>query len=132
MLRDWVNKGLGMHSRVYATGHIKDPVPLIEKRRGLSPGLIHQVIIITGLNTSTLLDRVTWTPWWPTVPKGFTSYSIPRIQILLFDRRGSLTTVPSPGLVPKWSLRQGLLLKHRHREIESVTYYTLTGSEASV
>ena len=22
----------------YATGHIKDPVPLIEKRRGLSPG----------------------------------------------------------------------------------------------
>ena len=38
-----------------ATGHIKDPVPLIEKRRGLSPGgrfppsFIHQVIIITGL-----------------------------------------------------------------------------------
>ena len=23
------------YSRVYATGHIKDPVPLIEKRRGL-------------------------------------------------------------------------------------------------
>ena len=47
---------LGMYSRVYATGHIKDPVPHIEKRRGLSPGgrfppsLIHQVIIITGLN----------------------------------------------------------------------------------
>ena len=45
-----------MSSRVYATGHIKDPVPLIEKRRGLSPGgwfppsFIHQVIIITGLN----------------------------------------------------------------------------------
>ena len=45
-------KGLGMYSRVYATGHIKDP--LIEKR-GLSPGgrfppsFIHQVIIITGL-----------------------------------------------------------------------------------
>ena len=45
-----------MHSRVYATGHIKDPVPLIEKRRGLSlggrfpPSFIHQVIIITGLN----------------------------------------------------------------------------------
>ena len=27
-----------MPSLVYATGHIKDPVPLIEKRRGLSPG----------------------------------------------------------------------------------------------
>ena len=46
-----------MSIRVYATGHIKDPVPLIEKRRGLSPGgrfppsFIHQVIIITGLNT---------------------------------------------------------------------------------
>ena len=60
VLRDWVSKGLGRpkYSRVYATGHIKDPVPLIEKRRGLSPGgrfppsFIHQVclIIITGLN----------------------------------------------------------------------------------
>ena len=55
MLRDWVIKGLGMSSLVYATGHIKDPVPLIEKRRGLSPGgrfppsFIHQVIT-TGLN----------------------------------------------------------------------------------
>ena len=47
-----------MSSLVYATGHIKDPVPLIEKRRRLSPGgrcppsFIHQVdlIIITGLN----------------------------------------------------------------------------------
>ena len=45
-----------MSSRVCATGHIKDPVPLIEKRRGLSPSglfhlsFIHQVIIITGLN----------------------------------------------------------------------------------
>ena len=44
-----------MSSLVYATGHIKDPVPLIEKRRGLSaggrfpPSFIHQVII-TGLN----------------------------------------------------------------------------------
>ena len=27
-------KGLGMSSLVYATGHIKDHVPLIEKRRG--------------------------------------------------------------------------------------------------
>ena len=52
---DWLIKGLGMSSLVYATGHIKDPVPLIAKRRGLSPGgrfppsFIHQVII-TGLN----------------------------------------------------------------------------------
>ena len=51
-----VIKGLGVYSRVYATRHIKDPVPPIEKRRGLSPGgrfppsFIHQVIIITGLN----------------------------------------------------------------------------------
>ena len=56
VLRGWVIKGLGMSSLVYATGHIKDPVPLIEKRRGLSPGgrfppsFIHQVIIITGMN----------------------------------------------------------------------------------
>ena len=56
VLRDWVIKGLGKFSRVYATGHIQDSVPLIEKRRGLSPGgrfppsFIHQVIIITGLN----------------------------------------------------------------------------------
>ena len=56
VLRDWVIKGLGMSSRVHATGHIKDPVPLIEKSRGLSPSgrfppsFIHQVIIITGLN----------------------------------------------------------------------------------
>ena len=50
------NQNLDMSSLVYATGHMKDPVPLIAKRRGLSPGgrfppnLIHQVIIITGLN----------------------------------------------------------------------------------
>ena len=33
VLRDWVGliQGLGMSSRIYATGHIKDPVPLIEK-----------------------------------------------------------------------------------------------------
>ena len=55
VLRDWVTKGLGMSSLVHATGHIKDPLPLIAKRRGLSPGgrfppsFIHQVII-TGLN----------------------------------------------------------------------------------
>ena len=52
---DWVIKGLGMSNGVCATGHIKDPVPLIEKRRGLSPGgrfppsFIHQVIIIAPL-----------------------------------------------------------------------------------
>ena len=56
VLRDLVTKGLGMSSLVSATGHIKDSVPLIEKRRGLSPSgrfppsLLHQVIIITGLN----------------------------------------------------------------------------------
>ena len=56
VLRDWVIKGFGMSSLVNATGHIKDPVPLVEKSRGLSPGgwfppsFIHQVIIITGLN----------------------------------------------------------------------------------
>ena len=56
VLRDWEIKGLGMSSLVYATGHIKDPVPLITKRRGLSPGgrfppnFLHLVIIITGLN----------------------------------------------------------------------------------
>ena len=37
VLRDWVIKGLGMSSLVCATGHIKDPVPLIEKRRGCLP-----------------------------------------------------------------------------------------------
>ena len=56
VLCDWVIKGLGMSSLVYVTGHIIDPVPLIDKRRGLSPGgqfppsFIHQVIIITRLN----------------------------------------------------------------------------------
>ena len=56
VLCDWVMKCLGMSSLVYATGHIKDPVPLIDKSRGLSPGgrfppsFIHQVIIIIGLN----------------------------------------------------------------------------------
>ena len=69
VLRDWVIKGLGMSSLVYVTGHIKDPVPLIEKRRGLSPGgrfppsFIHQVIIITGLNK---LFNCMFSPWrWP-------------------------------------------------------------------
>ena len=44
-----------MSSRVCATGHIKDPVLLIEKNMsscssGRFPSFIHQVIIITGLN----------------------------------------------------------------------------------
>ena len=39
ILTEQDNFGLGMSSRVYATsGHIQDPVPLIDKRRGLSPG----------------------------------------------------------------------------------------------
>ena len=56
VLHDWGIKGLGMSSLVYATGHIKDPVPFIDKIKGLSPSgrfppsFIHQVIIITGLN----------------------------------------------------------------------------------
>ena len=58
MIYDWVIKGLGrpMSNRVCATGHIKYPVPLIEKSRALCPGgrcpssFIHQVIIITGPN----------------------------------------------------------------------------------
>ena len=50
-----------MYSHVYATGHIKDPVPLIEKRRGLSPGgrfppsFIHQVGLIKGFGMSSLV-----------------------------------------------------------------------------
>ena len=50
------HKGLGMSSRVCATGHLKDPVPLIEKSRAscpsgrFPPSCIHLVIIITGLN----------------------------------------------------------------------------------
>ena len=30
-VHDWVHNGLGMSSRVCATGHIQDPMPLIEK-----------------------------------------------------------------------------------------------------
>ena len=58
---DWVIKGPGMSSRVCATGHTKDPVPPIEKRRGLSPGgrfppgFIHRVI--TGLNKFIVCSR---------------------------------------------------------------------------
>ena len=55
VVHDWVNKDLGMSSRVCATGHIIYPVPLIEKGRALCPrgrflpSFIHQVII-TGQN----------------------------------------------------------------------------------
>ena len=49
-----------MSSRVFGTGHghIKDPIPLVEKSRTSSPGgrfppsFIHQLIIITGLSIS--------------------------------------------------------------------------------
>ena len=39
MVHDWVIKGLGMSSQchVYATGHIKDSVPLIAKSRASCP-----------------------------------------------------------------------------------------------
>ena len=54
VVRDWVNKGLGMSTCVCVTGHMKDPVLRIEKSRGLPPGgrfplSFIQVIIITGL-----------------------------------------------------------------------------------
>ena len=35
VLHDWVNKVLGMSSRVCETRHIIDPMPLIKKRRAL-------------------------------------------------------------------------------------------------
>ena len=31
VVHDWVNNGLGMSSLVCATGHIKDPLPLIKE-----------------------------------------------------------------------------------------------------
>ena len=49
MVHSWANKGLGMSSRVCATGHIKDPLRLIEKRRAscpdgrFPPSFIHQI-----------------------------------------------------------------------------------------
>ena len=54
--QDWVIKDLAMSSCVCRTGHIKDPVSLIEKSKTtfpggrFPPGFIHQVLIITGLN----------------------------------------------------------------------------------
>ena len=57
-----------MSSRVCATGNVKDPVPLMKKRRGLSPGgrfppsFIHQVIIIiTGLTVHALALKMACT-----------------------------------------------------------------------
>ena len=40
-------KSLGMSSRVCATGHIKDPVPLVEKSRALCPGGRHSHLYMT-------------------------------------------------------------------------------------
>ena len=56
VVHDCLIKGFGMSSRVYATGHVKDPVPPIVKSRAscpsgrFPPSFIHQVIVITGLN----------------------------------------------------------------------------------
>ena len=53
---DWVNQSLGIPSPICATGHIKDPMPFVEKSRAscpsgrVPPSFIHQVIIISGLN----------------------------------------------------------------------------------
>ena len=63
-----------MSNRGCVTGYIKDPVPLVEKSRGLSPGgrfppgFIHQVIIITGLNK--LYDCMFSPRRWPQMPTG--------------------------------------------------------------
>ena len=37
---DWVIKGLGMSSRVCATGHIQDPVSLVENSRYRVPVVV--------------------------------------------------------------------------------------------
>ena len=66
VLRDWVIKGPGMSSRACATGHMKDPMPLIEKGRGLSPGgrfppgFIHRVqlrVYLCGADTDTVWNK---------------------------------------------------------------------------
>ena len=56
-IHDWVIKDLACPAvSCCATGHINDPVSLIEMSRASYPGgrfppsFIHQVIIITGLN----------------------------------------------------------------------------------
>ena len=56
VVHDWINNGLDMSSGVCVTGHIKHPVPLIEKSRAscpsgrFPPSFFHQVITITGLD----------------------------------------------------------------------------------
>ena len=55
-----------MSSRACATGHMKDPMPLIEKGRGLSPGgrfppgFIHRVqlrVYLCGADTDTVWNK---------------------------------------------------------------------------
>ena len=64
-----IDKGLCMYSRVWPSGRIKDPVPLIEMSRASCPGgrlppsFIHQVILITGLNK--LYDCMLSPSKWP-------------------------------------------------------------------
>ena len=48
-VHNWVNNGLGMSSRVYATGHTKDPVSFIRRSRVSCPG---------GRFTQCFADRV--------------------------------------------------------------------------
>ena len=56
VVHGWAIKDLGMYNRVCATGHIKDPMPFIEKSgvssRGgsLSSYFSHQEIIISDVN----------------------------------------------------------------------------------
>ena len=56
VVQDGVNKGVGMSIRGCATGHIKDPLPLVKKSRAsctgarFPPSFIYQEII-TGLNS---------------------------------------------------------------------------------
>ena len=65
-----------MSSRVCATRHIKDPVPLIEKSRALCPGVrftlsyLHQAIIITQqlkLNREQKYSYKEWKYHWPSI-----------------------------------------------------------------
>ena len=107
VLRVWEIKGLGMSSLVYVTGHIKDPVPLIDKRRGLSPGgrfppsFIHQVIIITGL---TKLYNCMSSPWrWPYMPTGRktpTQTKKKPVHTILINYRSQSSAPPPPPAPP--------------------------------
>ena len=80
LLRDWVIKDLGVYSRVYATGHIKDPVPLIEKRRGLSPGgrfppsFIQSACRTHSGNTCIVPYRFCFAPYEPFDPDNILKY----------------------------------------------------------